>query len=207
MKTLRMFVDYDKEEAWLNEMAGKGHLVVKAGPLYSFTPIEPGAAVVRVDHQPSMKAGDFDDYRNLFADAGWQHLAGTRGSGEQYFASFSGDANADIFSENESKAQRYRRAMTTNSAILLPLFVIVVALWSTWNVSPESFLSPRDWYLTPGLWEREGWAFAGAFLFETPIVALRVGGPLILIGSCIVILVLLAYQWVLYRRTRARARA
>src|SRR5690606_9119586 len=147
VRTLTVFVDYDKEEAWLNDMADRGHLVVKAGPRYSFVPIEPGTAVVRVDHQPGMKASDFDDYRNLFADAGWQHLAGSRGSGEQYFASFSGDANADIFSENESKAQRYRRAMTTNSAILLPLSVTVVALWSTWNVSPEAFLSPRDLYL------------------------------------------------------------
>lgn len=206
MKIFKMFVDYDKEEAWLNSMARKGHLVVKAGPLYSFSPLEPGTAVVRVDHQRSMKANDFDDYRNLFADAGWQHLAGTRGGGEQYFASFSGDANSDIFSEDVSKAQRYRRAIATTTALLLPFGVIVIALWSSWNVRANTFFSPRDWYLTPGLWEREGWEFTRAFLVETPIVALRVGGPLFLVVYCVVMLGLLAYQSALFRRAVARSR-
>ncbi|MBG6238521.1 hypothetical protein IWX78_001493 [Mycetocola sp. CAN_C7] len=205
MRIFKMFVDFDKEEAWLNEMAGRGQLVTRAGLLYTFAPIPPGSAVIRVDHQPSMKAEDFDDYRSLFADAGWQHLAGTRGGGEQYFASFSGEPNVDIFSENGSKAQRYRRAIATTSALLLPLFTITVALWSVWREGIGNLLSPRDWYLTPGLWQREGWEFARAFAFETPFVALRVGGPAFLIASCLVMLALIAYQSVLYRRAVARA--
>ena len=61
MKTFKMFVDFDKEEAWLNRKAAEGWGLVGAGSLYTFAPIAPGSAVVRVDYRPSMSAVDFDD--------------------------------------------------------------------------------------------------------------------------------------------------
>lgn len=193
MKTFKIFVDFDKEEAWLNRRAAEGWLLVGAGLRYSFAPIAPGSAVVRVDYRPSMSAADFDDYRNLFWDAGWQHMAGSRWSGAQYFASFSGDANADIFSDPASKAQRYRRAMTVTSALLLPFLVITLALLVQGNLSV-------DLYLTPGLWEMQGWDFVRAFAFETPFALMRLAGPLLLVGACVFFAAHIAYQWILYRR-------
>lgn len=199
MKNFKMFVDFDKEEAWLNRRAAEGWLVVKAGFGHTFAAIAPGSAVVRVDYRPSMSAADFDDYRNLFWDSGWQHVAGTRGSGAQYFASFSGDANADIFSDPGSKAERYRRAMAVTSALLLPFVVITIALWIQGGLSV-------DLYLTPGLWEMQGWQFARAFALETPFALLRLAGPLLLVGASVALGAQLAYQWVLYRRTRPLSR-
>lgn len=193
MKTFKTFLDFDKEEAWLNRRAAEGWLVVKTGLFYTFAPITPGSAVVRVDYRPSMKAADFDDYRNLFWDAGWQHVAGSRWSGAQYFASFSGDADADIFSDPASKAQRYRRAIATAFALLLPFFAITIALWIQGSLSVEL-------YLTPGLWEMEGWQFVRAFAFETPFALLRLAGPLLLVGVCIVCIAQIVYQWILYRQ-------
>ncbi|WP_127792503.1 DUF2812 domain-containing protein [Agromyces sp. LHK192] len=193
MKVLKFFVDFDKEEAWLNRMAADGQLLVGASVRYRFAPIAPGSAVVRVDYRDSMSAADFADYVTLFADAGWRHVAGSRWSGAQYFTSFTGDANADIFSDAASKAQRYRRAMGVTGAILasFALFVFVLGM--------QGSLAPDQLYLTPGLWEKQGWSFVGAFLFETPFALLRTA-PLLMLLACAVLAVQFAYQSVLYRR-------
>ncbi|TQO19908.1 uncharacterized protein DUF2812 [Rhodoglobus vestalii] len=199
-KVFKLFVDFDKEERWLNSMAAKGQLLAKAGLLYSFTPIVPGSAVVRIDYRPSMSADDFDDYRSLFWDAGWQHLSGSRSSGNQYFASTGGDENAEIFSEAGSKAQRYRRAIRVSSAVVFPFLVVTFVLFSSGSAMIKTLFSPGNWYLTPGIWEKEGGELLGAFLFETPFVALRVGGPILLIAAVFVMLAMIAYQSFRYRR-------
>lgn len=201
MKALKTFIDFEKEEAWLNQKSDEGHLLHKAGLLYTFRPVEPGTATVRVDYRPQMSRVDFADYLTLFSDTSWTHLAGSRSGGPQYFASFSGDANADIFSEPVSKIQRYRRAITMSAALLLPLLVVVISLASLGSITLDSFLAPRDWYLTQGLWQMGGWEFARAFLFETPFVVLRIGPPFILIATCVALLVRITRQMVLYRRT------
>ncbi|MGZ0712931.1 DUF2812 domain-containing protein (plasmid) [Coraliomargarita sp. W4R53] len=115
MKTFKVFCDFDKEEAWLNRQVGEGWLVSKVGFRYTFAPIEPGAVVVRIDYRPRMSATDFDDYRNLFWDAGWQHIAGSATNGNQYFASSAPNPSAEIFSDAISKAQRYLRAMRVSA--------------------------------------------------------------------------------------------
>lgn len=205
MKVFKVFANFDKEEAWLTRKASQWHILSKVGLLYSFAPVAPGRATVRVDCRSSMSAEDFEDYKSLFADAGWKHLAGSRGSGLQYFASLSGDANADIFSEEQSKAQRYRRSIC-NALILLPIFIVVLMLGYLGSISFDTLFSPRDWYLTPGLWEMHGWEFTRAFLFETPFVAFRGAGPFLLVLACVVLATQVAYQSLLYRKTLARAK-
>ena len=210
MRKLRLFVDLDKEEAWLNRMAAAGLLVRKAGPVYSFAPVAPGGAVVRIDYRPSMSRADFDDYVGLFADAGWRHLAGARSGGPQYFASFASSTaprtSTDIFSDAHSKAQRYRRSITNRLAVLLPLVTFVLAMWSQGTIGLDTFASPRDWYLTPGLWEKRGADLVGALLVETPFVVLRVGGPVLLVVTAVVLVVQVAQQCVLYRRATGHGR-
>ena len=205
MKALRTFIDFNKEEVWLNRMADDGQLLHKAGMLYSFRPIEPGTATVRVDFRPQMSANDFEDYRTLFSDAGWTHLAGSRSGGPQYFATFSGDPVADIFSEAASKTQRYRHAITMSASLLLPLVVVIIALASVGSITLDSLLTPRDWYLTQGLWQMNGWEFTRAFLFETPFVILRIGLPLLLVASSVALLARIARQVILCRRTVAES--
>ena len=206
MRTLRFFVDFDKEEAWLNAMAADGHLVTSTGPVYSFAPVTPGGAVVRIDYRPSMRRVDYDDYVSLFADAGWRHLAGARSGGPQYFASVAPRPDAEIFSDPHSKAQRYRRSIANRSALLLLLLTFVLALTNQGTLGADVLASPRDWYLTPGLWDLQGADFVAAFLFETPFVLLRVGGPILLAAGGVVGAVQLAQQCVLYRRATASRR-
>lgn len=206
-KAFKLFVDFDKEESWLNHMADEGRLVRKAGPLYSFTPIAPGSTTVRIDYRPSMSAADFDDYKSLFADAGWQHLSGTRSSGNQYFASTGRNENDEIFYEPGSQAQRYRRALGVNVSLALSLLVVLIILWSTGNDVITNLFSPGEWYLTPGLWDKQGWGFLGSFLLETPFVATRLAIPIVLTAGCLVLLGRVAYQSILYRRASMTAKA
>lgn len=199
MKKLKTFWNFDNEERWLGEMAAQGHLVSRAGVRYEFSPIEPGSAVVRVDYRPAMSEEDFADYVKLFEDAGWHHCAGTRSGGGQYFASFSRDADADIFSDADSKAQRYRRSITAHTALLIPLAVITMVLWTTGT------LFPQEWYQTPGLWEKQGAAFVGAFAFESLFVLVRVGGPLLLVAVCVYAVAAAIYQSTLLARSGAKS--
>ncbi|WP_081234712.1 DUF2812 domain-containing protein [Clavibacter tessellarius] len=202
---IRFFVDFDEEERWLDRMAAEGRLMRRRGFVYTSTDIEPGSAVVRIDYRPSMTAADFADYVQLFADAGWRHISGSRRSGTQHFASTTADADAEIFSDARSRAERYKRALDVNAAVLLPLLVVVFVLAATEGSGVRAILRPDEWYLTPGLWEMEGWRFAGAFLFETVFVAMRVGLPLLLVVGCVVMLVTAVRQGILYRRAVAAA--
>lgn len=204
IRKLKVFADIDKEEAWLNQMAAEGQLLTRARVLYTFEPISHGSTVVRVDYRPSMNHADFEDYSRLFEDSGWRHVDGSRHGGQHYFASVSDDANADIFSDSASKAQRYLRSITTYGLVLLPFLAFVIILSAQGNLWPNASGSPRDWYLTPGLWNMQGAEFLGAFLFETIFVAFRVGGPLLLLGFCLYCASLMIYQYVLYRRATAR---
>lgn len=205
MRKLKFFVNFDKEEAWLNRMATDGHLLTKVGMFYTFAPITSDGAVVRVDYRSSMKQSDFDDYLRLFEDSGWRHLGGSRHGGPQYFASFSDDANADIFSDAGTKAQRYRRSIAAYGILLLPFFVFALALWTQGTIGSVASTAPQDWYLTPGLWDMQGAEFVRAFLFETIFVFFRIGGPLLLVGFGLYLVALMAYQYVLYRRAISRS--
>lgn len=201
IRKLKFFANLDREEAWLNQMAAEGQLLTRARTLYTFEPVNHESAVVRVDYRPSMKRADFEDYVRLFDDSGWRHLDGTRNGGPQYFASFSDDTNADIFSDPASKAQRYLRSITACGLILLPFLSVVFTLSAQGNLWPNASSSPADWYLTPGLWDMRGADFLGAFLFETIFVAFRVGGPLLILGFCFYLVSLMMYQYMLYRRS------
>ena len=102
----------DEEEIWLNEMAAKGmHLQRVTFPcFYYFEEGEPSAYVYRLDFKTSPKT-DMDDYLQIFADAGWEHV-GQFFNGWQYFrkAVVPGET-AEIYSDAESKITKYNRLM------------------------------------------------------------------------------------------------
>lgn len=201
MKKLKLFLNFDKEEAWLNHMAAEGFLLTNAGFItYTFKEVKPAASVVRIDYQEAMSQADYTDYLSLFADAGWQLLSGSRKGGAQYFAASNADPNADIFSDTESKAQRYKRSIAVWGALAAPFLVFSVVISITAEPGWSLFQSPKDWYLTPGLWDKQGLDFLSSFLFETVFVFFRVGGPFLLVAFTVMCLVIMAYQGTLYRK-------
>ena len=178
MKKFKLIADFEKEEQFLNDMSNKGYRLKKYNSLgmYSFTEIEPQNSNYRVDYRKFKNKSQFDEYRILFQDAGWEYVYGTHRSGSQYFLPISGEAQTDdIFSDEESKSDRYKRFSAqcfSSMALMLVWFIIITTPnnWSLWDV--------RTWYFADGLWEMTGSLFWKAFLFETPFVILRVA-PLV----------------------------
>lgn len=174
MRKYKFFVDLAKEEQWLNEMAAQGYILAgKTGGSYRFESGEPGSFVLRIDYRAFKHAADFEDYRLLFEDSGWQHIAGTKSSGAQYFLKKTADQSEDIFSDADSKAGKFKRLSEMWFSLAVCFLPILTALVMAGNIDLTAFLQPAKLYYTPGLWDKTGADFWGAFLFETPFALLR----------------------------------
>lgn len=186
MKKLKFFLRFDREEKWLEHMADQGWLLSRKSLFYYFQKVVPEARTIRIDYRQMKSAKDFLDYCTLFEDSGWKHVAGTRASGTQYFLKVKNDSTEDIFSDTLSRAGRYKRLSNvwlTCAVVLIPLSLSLEA--GGW-INPDTMLAPKEWYLTPELWELEGISFWWAFLFETPFALMRGIGWLIPIAAILI---------------------
>ena len=195
MRKFKLFIDYDKEETWLTEMAKKGYELESVSFGYKFRSIQPENFTYRTDYRNFKKRADFIDYCILFEDTGWKHIAGTKYSGVQYFKKISENAEDDIFSDAISKAGRYKRLSKMWMELALSYFVISVSYLSTIQINLNTMLNPKLLYYTPGLWDKSGAGFWGRFLFETPFAFFR--GYVVLMP---LITVLFAYLSIKSRR-------
>jgi hypothetical protein len=192
MRKYKFFSNFDKEESWLNEMAGQGYVLSrKISGGYEFEPAKSADTVIRMDYRTFKQLSDFEDYRALFEDSGWKHVGGTKSSGYQYFKRVSREGSDDIFSDVDSKAGRYKRLSDMWVTLAATFIPIVAVLISTEQIDPGAIANPKSLYYTPGLWERTGAAFWRAFAFETPFVLFR-GFIWLLIPAMIVLYLLFA---------------
>ena len=91
--------------------------------LYDFTAGEPRRDVYRMDYITDRK--DYQNYLQLFRDAGWEHL-GEMG-GWQYFRKTAKEGEQpEIYTDNASKATKYQRLMTI-LIVFLPIFMMFIA--------------------------------------------------------------------------------
>lgn len=207
MKKFKVFFRFDKEERWLERMAAGGWLLCRKSILYHFKRVNPEEKTIRIDFREMKSAKDFMDYRMLFEDSGWRHIAGTSTSGTQYFLKTGENCPDDIFSDERSKAGRYKRVsrMWLSLAVtFLPLVVVMIdSEWGAWR---DALFTPREWYLTPGLWELNGFSFWFSFLFETPFALMRGIGWLMPIIALLLYVGCAAKSWYLYRTALASGR-
>jgi len=129
----------EKEEQWLTEMAQQGwHLQSPCVfGAYTFEKGVPRNVVYRLDFKTVGK--DMDDYLQLFADGGWEHL-GAMG-GWQYFRKEAVEGEAvEIYTDNASKIQKYQRLLLFLVVLLLPIYTLsLFNLGTTGNL--EGFLA------------------------------------------------------------------
>lgn len=124
----------EKEETWLGEMSRAGfHLQSITLPgKYIFTSGEPKEYVYRLDFVTDRK--DYDNYLELFQDAGWEHLL--EYGGWQYFRTEAGTEQLpEIFTDNESKVAKYGRIMM----FLVPFFPIYAFMLNNLNKAEGLF--------------------------------------------------------------------
>jgi uncharacterized membrane protein (DUF485 family) len=112
----------DKEEAWLREMARQGmHLQrVDYFGQYTFATGEPRDVVYRLDFVQSNRKTD--DYFQLFRDAGWEYVGEM--VGWQYWRKeVKAGESLEIFTDVESKVQKYRRLLGFLAIVFLPVWM------------------------------------------------------------------------------------
>ena len=168
MYILKIFINYSKEEKWLNEMSKKGYEVTSNSFGYTFRSINPDDITYRIDYRTFKNKKDFIDYCTIFEDSGWKHILGSKYSGKQYFKKVSDKCDEDIFSDNISKANRYKRASNIWLRFSRIYLVLLIVFALTGVININAFINPKELYLTPGLWEETGIRFLIKFLFETP---------------------------------------
>lgn len=173
MYKYKFFLDFEKEEKWLNQMAKQGYDLTGKSLGYRFHKATPKDTVIRIDYRTFKRKEDFEDYRMLFRDSGWEHVAGTKSSGTQYFRKVEGDDEEDIFSDIPSRAVRYKKLSHMSLTLAITYLPILIALVNTKAIDVSVLLNPKLLYYTPGLWEETGISFWWAFLFETPFAIMR----------------------------------
>lgn len=116
----------EQQEAWLRSMAQQGLHLLKVNPFcfWTFRRGEPADIVYCVDfpnasHDPA--------FRQLMQDAGWSLAATTVGWHYWRTPALKGKAPA-LFTDNASKANKFRQRLAAFVAASIPLFVTFVVL-------------------------------------------------------------------------------
>ncbi|MBP1693531.1 MAG: hypothetical protein H6Q37_1414 [Chloroflexi bacterium] len=114
----------DKEEAWLEQMSASGanlHSVGLMG-IYTFDKGEPRTYTYRLDYM-RLDKNKRADYLQIFQDAGWEYIGEM--SNWQYWRKPVADGErAEIFTDNQSKIQKYRRILVFMGFFLLLLMFL-----------------------------------------------------------------------------------
>lgn len=201
MIKFKLFINLEKEEKWLSQMAQQGFMLNRVSMFYHFTKGNAQDETYRIDYRDFKTSYDFEDYKALFEDSGWIHVSGTRTSGLQYFKKYGDKNNEDIFTDVRSRALRYKRLSERYLLCSVPFIFWFIVLITQGTVDFNYFLSPKDWYLTPGLWELEGFDFLFSFLFETPFAVMRGCSWLIAVLGIILYLVFVIRLKILYKKS------
>ncbi|MFS0646480.1 DUF2812 domain-containing protein [Siminovitchia sp. 179-K 8D1 HS] len=173
MYKFKFFIDFEKEEKWLEQMANDGYHLQNILFGYQFQKGVPETATIKMDFRKFNKKEDFIDYCTMFEDSGWKHLAGTKSSGFQYFKKIDDTAGDEIFSDNHSKAARYKRVANMFFESAISFIPLLVVFYLTDIMNFKALINPKELYFTPGLWDKTGASFWFSFLFETPFALMR----------------------------------
>ena len=110
----------DKEERWLEEMAISGWHLTGAVPFtWYFQKGEPARMVYRLDYKLTLDK-DYQEYRQIFADAGWE-LVCVMSNWHYYRILPENDKVPEIYNDNHSRAVKYQRLLV----MLLPILVLI----------------------------------------------------------------------------------
>ncbi|MFD1206739.1 DUF2812 domain-containing protein [Sporosarcina contaminans] len=173
MYKFKFFMDFEKEENWLEQMASSGYHLESTSLGYKFQRREPELATIKIDFRKFKNKEDFIDYCTMFEDSGWKHISGSKGSGMQYFKKINGSGEDEIFSDNHSKAARYKRFADKSFELALSFLPLLLVFYLSDIMNFNAFTNPKELYFTPGLWDKSGTSFWFSFLFETPFALMR----------------------------------
>ncbi len=124
----------EKEEKWLAGMSKEGWHLERIGFFnYTFREGPPADYAYRFDFKV-LSNKDIDDYKDTFADAGWEYV-GCFGSWYYFRAEISRDPEMELYSDNRSKMEKYKR--------LLIFLVIITGPTMSWAL-PNLYMRITD---------------------------------------------------------------
>ena len=174
MKKLRIFTNAQKEEQWLNKMLQNGWQLknVNGINVYSFEKTSNRQQILRIDCQSFASNEKFKQYKALYEEFGWVHLDGSLSSLLQYWLNPNNKDDA-LFSDQSSEKHYLQRLSKVYGTCAFFSFFITFSIFQ----NSSQFTNIKTAYFTPGLWDKNGFDFWSAFLFETPLALLRFGSP------------------------------
>lgn len=151
MREFKYFIDFDKEEKWLEELAKQGYHLEDVSFGYKFRLANSKDTKIKIDYRRFKKQEDFIDYCTLFEDSGWKHIAGKKRSGTQYFKKVDEESADDIFSDNISRVGKYKRLSKMFIELAMCYLLLLVVLITTDSINLGATTNPKLLYLTPGI--------------------------------------------------------
>lgn len=193
MKKYKFFFNTLKEEKWIQEMAEDGWLIEKVGLGYTFREVEKKSYNLKMDYRIFSKQAEFDEYVTMYNDFGWNHIAGNRGSGSQYFIHKDNEVQNELFSDEDSQRARIVRIQKMLRQTMASTLLLFIVLLSQKSITISALINPKKLYLTPGLWNMNGSTFWTAFWIETPFALFR-GLLMYALPIMIIIYVIFSYK-------------
>lgn len=127
IKKRRLFLDIDKEEKWLNQMAQKGYAlsdITFMPPLtYVFEQNDNEKYIIRIQFIDE-KAYDETEYINLVKEMGAEHVG--RYNKYVYFRRKESLGDFELFTDKESKIAHYNSIIRTLAVIMLVQIPLIV---------------------------------------------------------------------------------
>jgi len=110
----------EKEEKWLRGMSNQGWHLNRVGFFnYGFEKGKPRDTVYKFDFKALRKA-EMNDYIQTFEDAGWEYI-GSFGSWFYFKTNADGDHSLELYNDNRSKMEKYRRLLMFLAIVNFPL--------------------------------------------------------------------------------------
>jgi len=110
----------EKEEKWLREQSNKGWHLCRVGFFnYKFTKGSPMDMVYKFDFKVLRKS-EMEDYIMMFKDSGWEHI-GNFGSWFYFRTAAEGNHSLELYSDNRSMIEKYRRLLLVLGIISFPV--------------------------------------------------------------------------------------
>jgi hypothetical protein len=110
----------EKEEKWLREMSSEGwHLTGVGFFNYRFEKGEPRDMIYKFDFKV-LRNAEMDEYILNFKDAGWEYI-GSFGAWYYFKTNADGDHSLELYNDNRSKIEKYKRLLLVLGVIILPM--------------------------------------------------------------------------------------
>lgn len=111
-KLIKIMVDFEKEERWLNKMAAQGLALVNYTFLtYTFEACEPGEYIYRIEYfGKSANSAEGESYISFLEEASVEHVCNY--THWIYFRRKATEGPFDLYSDIDSKLAHYKKILT-----------------------------------------------------------------------------------------------